>query len=92
MDAGVQNESLLVKKEFFHVLKDFSQYLLQQKQRGNNFLKSQKSLKPKSITGAEIGVQETEHRKIFSFRALKMLRSLSWTATQVFLRTRAVSC
>jgi len=47
MDAGVQNESLLVKKEFFHVLKDFSQYLLQQKQRGNNFFEISKKSETK---------------------------------------------
>lgn len=42
MDAGVQNKSLLVKNEFSHVLKDFFQYLLQQKQRGNNFFEISK--------------------------------------------------
>ncbi|MDA3918367.1 MAG: hypothetical protein PF690_15525 [Deltaproteobacteria bacterium] len=47
MDAGVQNESLLVKKEFINVLKDFSQYLLQQKQRGNNFFEISKKSETK---------------------------------------------
>ena len=47
MDAGVQNESLLVKNEFIHVLKDFSQYLLQQKQTGNIFFKISKESKIK---------------------------------------------
>jgi len=44
MDAGGQNESLLVKNEFIHVIKDFSQYLFQQKQTGNPFFEiSEKS-------------------------------------------------
>ena len=42
MDAGCQNESLLVKNEFIHVIKDFSQYLLQEKKRGNNFFEISK--------------------------------------------------
>jgi DNA polymerase len=47
MDAGVQNESLLVKNQFIHVLKDFSQYLLQQKQTGNIFFKISKESETK---------------------------------------------
>ncbi len=47
MDAGVQNESLLVKNEFIHVIKDFSQYLFQQKQTGNTFFDISKKSKAK---------------------------------------------
>ena len=76
MDAGVQNESLLVKKEFIHVLKDFSQYLLQQKQIGNNFFEISKKSETKvnkwgRNRGSRDGAQENfffqgpENAKVF---------------------------
>ena len=47
MDAGGQNESVLVKNEFTHVIKNFSQYLLQQKQTGNTFFEISKESEAK---------------------------------------------
>ena len=76
MNAGVQKESLLVKKEFIHVLKDFSQYLLQQKQIGNNFFEISKKSETKVNNwgqnwGSRDGAQENfffqgpENAKVF---------------------------
>ena len=66
MDAGVQNESLLVKKEFSHVLKDFSQYLLQQKQGGNNFFEiSKKSETKVNNWGRNWGSKDGAQEKFF---------------------------
>ncbi len=76
MDAGVQNKSLLVKKEFIHVLKDFSQYLLQEKKRGNNFFEISKKSETKVNNwgrnwGSRDGTQENfffqgpENAKVF---------------------------
>ena len=76
MDAGAQNESLLVKKEFIHVLKDFSQYLLQEKKRGNNFFEISKKSETKVNNwgrnwGSRDGTQENfffqgpENAKVF---------------------------
>ena len=76
MDAGGQNESLLVKKEFTHVIKDFSQYLLQQKQTGNNFFEISKESEIKVNNwgrnwGSRDGAQENfffqgpENAKVF---------------------------
>jgi len=66
----------LVKKEFFHVLKEFSQYLLQQKQRGNNFFEISKKSETKVNNwgrnwGSRDGAQENfffqgpENAKVF---------------------------
>ena len=76
MDTGCQNESLLVKNEFIHVIKDFSQYLLQEKKRGNNFFEISKKSEIKVNNwgrnwGSRDGAQENfffhgpENAKVF---------------------------
>ena len=66
MDAGVQNESLLVKNQFIHVLKDFSQYLLQQKQGGNNFFEiSKKSERKVNNWGRNWGSRDGAQENFF---------------------------
>lgn len=38
MSSAIQNDPGLIKREFIRVIKDFSQYLYNQKQAGNSFL------------------------------------------------------